>query len=161
VASLVAEEKDHEHAATSHNGTPTSNSNSIPPMDFRIKGLSCAACKLTPQSGLKPIITPCGGTICHDCARKSQEPHCQKCQDQKSTQEPQKTMLIHNFFTNFQPIDVSLPCLGLDLAIPFEGPLDAIAREMFDCPICFDLIFDPVTVNLWPQFLPIGTFQTI
>jgi len=120
-------------------------------MDAPVKGLSCSVCKLTPQTGLQAILAPCGATLCQNCADKS-EVHCQKCQDQQRSQKSQKTVVLHNLFTNFQLVTVSLPCTELDLATPVDGTPNTTVREIFDCPICFDLIFDPVTVNCGHSF---------
>jgi hypothetical protein len=108
----------------------------------------CGNCQKTSATDLKLTSSHCGGYICQECDNSSHD--CSICaESQGLSQERQKTLVIQDFLSH----GVS-SCILEPITLPFfQIPENIITLtedneeclKFFDCPICFDLLFDPVT----------------
>eukprot|EP01126_Amoeba_proteus_P046061 TRINITY_DN518_c0_g1_i11.p1 TRINITY_DN518_c0_g1~~TRINITY_DN518_c0_g1_i11.p1 ORF type:complete len:382 (-),score=52.30 TRINITY_DN518_c0_g1_i11:233-1378(-) len=104
--------------------------------------LVCRTCQLNSKTGLQAVQSKDGGTVCKQCT-SSIDPSVQR------------TLVLHKFFEVNLSLDVNLT-----IHLPFntsseqgreessrsgDVEVDGELKELFDCPICRDLLFDPVT----------------
>eukprot|EP01126_Amoeba_proteus_P046076 TRINITY_DN518_c0_g1_i5.p1 TRINITY_DN518_c0_g1~~TRINITY_DN518_c0_g1_i5.p1 ORF type:complete len:243 (-),score=33.55 TRINITY_DN518_c0_g1_i5:829-1557(-) len=107
--------------------------------------LVCRTCQLNSKTGLQAVQSKDGGTVCKQCT-SSIDPSVQR------------TLVLHKFFEVNLSLDVNLT-----IHLPFntsseqgreessrsgDVEVDGELKELFDCPICRDLLFGSIPLHL-------------